>query len=46
MRMGFGGKIPNPNFDFENWICLSQTQEGDLRNFFDTINDKFLVPHI
>jgi|GEM_PF-2653985 len=46
MRMGFGGKIPNPNFDFENWICSSQTQEGDLRDFFETINAKFLVPNI
>jgi hypothetical protein len=46
MRMGFGSRVPDPNFSLSNWICSSQTQEKDLSDFFETINAKFLVPHI
>jgi hypothetical protein len=46
MRMGYGKRAANPSFSLNNWITSSTTQESDLKDFFETINAKFLVPYI
>jgi hypothetical protein len=46
MKMGYGSRAAEPAFSLSNWIYSSKTQEDDLRDFFETINREFLVPHI
>ena len=47
MKIGYPGiRTGNVNFNLNDWMCSSTTQQEDLKEFFKVINENYLAPHI